>query len=256
MPIDFHDPANARTYSDREADATWLDAVTALLDPRGRTVVDLGCGGGTYARAWLDAGATAVIGVDSSAPILDAARRDAPAGLTLHRGDAAATGLPDACADVVAARALVHHVPEPGAVVAEAHRLLRRGGHVLVQDRTMDDVDRPGGREHPRGWFFDVFPRLRDVEASRRPDDRALRAALAAAGFASPSVRTLWEVRRRYVDREDYLSDVATRRGRSILHELDDDEVAHLVAELRGRLAAGPVVERDRWTLWSARRER
>ncbi|WP_432534482.1 class I SAM-dependent methyltransferase [Kineococcus arenarius] len=252
MPVDFHDPGNARTYSDRDADSSWNQAVTSLLDPRGHTVIDIGCGGGTYARAWLRLGAEVVTGVDSSAPILDAARSDAPPGLQLHLGDAAATGLPADGADIVFARALVHHVRDLGAVVLEAHRLLRPGGHYLVQDRTMDDVDQPGSVEHPRGWLFEVFPRLRQVEAARRPDHAGVHTALTAAGFDTPTVHTVWEVRRRYDDRETYLAEIAARTGRSILHELDDDELAHLVAELHRRLPVGPVLERDRWTLWCA----
>ncbi|WP_435738336.1 class I SAM-dependent methyltransferase [Cellulosimicrobium sp. PMB13] len=252
MPIDFDDPANARTYSDRDVDPSWDRAITGVLDPRGRTVVDIGCGGGVYARAWLRLGAAAVTGVDSSASILEAARAQAPAGLDLHLGDAAATGLSAARVDVVFARALVHHVADLPAVVREAHRLLREGGRYLIQDRTMADVDQPGNERHPRGWLFDVFPRLRQVEAARRPDDASLRDALGAAGFDAPSVRRLWEVRRRYDDREAYLAEIGTRTGRSILHELDDDELSYLVSELRGRLPAGPVLERDRWTLWCA----
>ena len=63
---------------------------------------------------------------------------------------------------------------------------------------------------------------------------------------------SLWEVRRRYGDREDYLSEIAQRTGRSILHDLDDTQLTHLVDELRRRLPDGPVVERDRWTIWRA----
>ena len=74
------------------------------------------------------------------------------------------------------------------------------------------------------------------------------------AGFAGVASSSLWEVRRRYADREDYLGEIAQRTGRSILHELSDSEVEHLVGELRARLPEGPVVERDRWTLWRAER--
>lgn len=254
MPVDFHDPVNSGMYSGRDADASWDQAIIGALDPRGRDVIDVGCGGGIYSRAWLRLGARTVTGVDSSAPILDAARATAPPGLRLHLGDASATGLPSGSADVVFTRALVHHVPDLTAVAVEAHRLSRPGGCSLVQDRTMDDVDQPGTAEHPRGWFFDVFPRLRDVEAARRPTSEGLRAALVAAGFSEPTVSTAWEVRRRYDDRETYLAEVTSRTGRSILHELNDDELHHLVAELRQRLPRGPVLERDRWTLWCAPR--
>ena len=174
------------------------------------------------------------------------------AGVDFHQGDAASTGLDSGCADVVFERALIHHVPDLRAVAAEAARLLRSGGVLLVQDRTPDDVAQPGSATHPRGWFFDVFPRLLDVENERRPTGEAVTAALAAAGFGEITTTSLWEVRRRYADRADYLGEIAQRTGRSILHELTDAELARLVAELERRLPAGPLVEQDRWTLWRA----
>jgi ubiquinone/menaquinone biosynthesis C-methylase UbiE len=256
MPIDFHDSANSRTYSGREADASWCAAVVRLVDPTGAQVVDVGCGGGTYTRAWSELGAAGVTGIDFSEPILDAARsaHGPLPGVTFRQGDAAATGLEDGCADIVFERALVHHVPDLAAVAAEAARLLRPGGRLLVQDRTPEDVAEPGSPLHPRGWLFDVFPRLRDVENGRRPSSTQVSAALASAGFGTVATTSLWEVRRRYADREDYLDEIAARTGRSILHDLDDAELGHLVAELRQRLPEGPLVEQDRWTLWSARR--
>jgi ubiquinone/menaquinone biosynthesis C-methylase UbiE len=254
VPIDFHDTANRRTYSGRDADASWRETVAALVDPVGATVVDVGCGGGTYTRAWSELGATTVVGVDFSEPILDAAReahRDLPR-VTFRRGEAAATGLPDGCADVVIERALIHHVRDLAATSAEAFRVLRAGGVVLIQDRTPDDVGLPGSATHPRGWLFDVLPRLLDVENGRRPDTAVVTAALERAGFGDVTTTRLWEVRRRHADREDYLTEIGSRTGRSILHELGDEELARLVDELRRRLPDGPLVEQDRWTLWRA----
>jgi ubiquinone/menaquinone biosynthesis C-methylase UbiE len=256
VPIDFHDTANRGTYSGREADASWREAARALVDPAGADVVDIGCGGGTYTRAWHELGARTVTGVDFSEPILDAAREahgEVP-GLTFRTGEAVATGLPDGCADVVFERALVHHVPDLGAVAAEGARILRPGGIVLIQDRTPEDVAQPGSATHPRGWLFEVVPRLLEVENGRRPDPSVIGAALTSAGFGQVTTTSLWEVRRRYADRADYLGEIAARTGRSILHELDDAELRHLVGELRRRLPEGPLVEQDRWTLWSARR--
>jgi SAM-dependent methyltransferase len=252
VPIDFRDPANRRTYSGREADPSWRDAVVALVDPAGVDVVDIGCGGGTYVRAWHDLGAATVTGVDFSEPQLASARQEHRAlpGVGFRFGDATATGLDSGCADVVFERALIHHVPDLGAVAGEAARLLRPGGVVLVQDRTPDDVDQPGSATHPRGWIFEVFPRLLDVENARRSAVSAVTAALASAGFGEITATPLWEVRRRYADRDDYLTEIAQRTGRSILHELTDTELAHLVDELGRRLPEGPLVEQDRWTLW------
>jgi len=216
--------------------------------------VDVGCGGGTYTRAWHELGAATVTGVDSSPPILDAAvesHGEVP-GVRFVLGEASSTGLATGCADVVFERALVHHVADPDAVVAEARRLLRHGGVYLVQDRTPEDAFQPGSATHPRGWFFEAHPRLRHVEAARRPGKEALLAALQRAGLTGGSATTLWETRQVYADRGEYLAEVATRKGRSILHELNDDELARLVDYLKARLASGPVVEADRWTVWRA----
>jgi SAM-dependent methyltransferase len=143
-------------------------------------------------------------------------------------------------------------VPDLGAVAVEAARILRPGGILLIQDRTAEDVAQPGSVDHPRGWLFDLFPRLLEVENRRRPHPDDVEAALRTAGFRDLTTTTLWEIRRRYADREDYLSEIAERTGRSILHELSDDELVRLVEELRRLIPDGPLVEQDRWTLWRA----
>jgi ubiquinone/menaquinone biosynthesis C-methylase UbiE len=254
VPIDFHDTANRSTYSGREADLSWREAVVQLVDPVGAAVVDIGCGGGTYTRAWSELGAATVTGVDFSEPILVSARGDHGhrPGVGFHAGEAAATGLPDNSADVVFERALIHHVPDLDAAAAEAFRVLRPGGVLLIQDRTPEDVAQPGSETHPRGWLFDVFPRLLDVENGRRPDTATVADALTSAGFGDVTTTSLWEVRRRYTDRADYLAEIGSRTGRSILHELSDDELARYVDGLRRRLPEGRLVEQDRWTLWRA----
>lgn len=261
MPIDFSAPANRDTYGGRRADGSWRRAVVAALaavgtpGPEGLHVVDVGCGAGVYSLAWAELGAARVIGVDSSAVMLDAAR-EATAGvdrIRLHQADAAATGLRAHEADVVFERALVHHVPDLGAVVAEAVRLLRPGGAYVVQDRTMDDVRLPGSPRHPRGYLVERFPRLLEVEGRRRPDAAGLAALLRAEGL-DVRTSTVWETRAVHPDRETYLQEIRERRGRSVLHELDDAEIGLLVDLLAERLPAGaPVREADRWTLWVGR---
>jgi ubiquinone/menaquinone biosynthesis C-methylase UbiE len=92
VAIDFHDSANRVTYSGREADASWREAVLGLVDPTSADVVDVGCGGGTYTLAWRDLGAATVTGVDFSGPILEAAREnhgDVP-GVDFRSGEATA----------------------------------------------------------------------------------------------------------------------------------------------------------------------
>jgi ubiquinone/menaquinone biosynthesis C-methylase UbiE len=253
MPIDFHDPANRLAYAGRSADESWRAAMREVTDPSGAAVVDVGCGGGIYSRAWLELGAATVTGVDFSAEMLAAAREGAPDELHFVRGDAAATGLPDGSADIVFERALTHHVADLGAVAREARRLLRPGGTYLVQDRTPEDVSRPASPQHVRGYLFERFPRLLEIEVRRRPRSGVVRAALREAGFGEVATRTLWEVRRVHPSPDAYLAELRSRTGRSILHELTDAELDALVGHLRTRLPDGPVTERDQWTLWAAR---
>ena len=111
----------------------WLAAARAALIPPasrdGAVLVDLGCGGGLLAPHVADKGYRHV-GVDLVASALRLAARH---GVTPVRGDALAVPLADGCADVVSAGELLEHVPDPRRALAEACRLLRPGG-LLVLD--------------------------------------------------------------------------------------------------------------------------
>ncbi|MFF7247443.1 class I SAM-dependent methyltransferase [Embleya sp. NPDC008237] len=255
MPIDFHSPANRLTYARRAAGEDWARLIRDLVPPAGARVVDVGCGGGVYTTAWLDLGAASAIGVDFSATILSGARERAGErpGLSFHQGDAYATGLPDGAADIVFERALIHHLDDLVGCFREARRLLAPGGALIVQDRTPADVTRPGTPTHLRGWFFERFPALLDIEAARRPTAEAVTAALGEAGFGAVRTAALTETRREYADAREVVADLTARTGRSILHDLTDDELSDLAAYIRDRLPArGPIHETDHWTIWSA----
>jgi ubiquinone/menaquinone biosynthesis C-methylase UbiE len=252
--IDFHSEANRGTYARRDADIGWADAMAAIVDPAGKRVADIGCGGGIYSQAWRRLGASDVVGVDFSAQMVaDARARTAGlSGLAFQQGDAAATGLAPASRDIVFERALIHHLGRYEPAFAEARRVLVPGGRLIVQDRTPADVGLPGSPDHLRGWFFERFPRLLAIEAGRRPTSEAVEKALQAVGFGAIRCRTLWEVRRTYATIEALERDLEARTGRSILHALDDGELHDLVAFIRERIGTPPIVERDRWTVWSA----
>jgi SAM-dependent methyltransferase len=239
----------------RPADAGWAEAMRRIVDPRAKSVADIGCGGGIYSRAWRAMGAGAVVGVDFSAEMVGAAREQATgdARLSFRQGDAAASGLPSGSVDIVFERALIHHLADYRSCFGEAHRVLVRRGMLIVQDRTPADIDLPGSAEHIRGYFFERFPRLRAVELARRPTEAAVRTALTAAGFHDVDSMVLWEVRKRHDDRDRLRQDLLARTGRSILHDLDDHELGELVAYITARLPdSGAIVEKDRWTVWKA----
>ncbi|WP_446211689.1 methyltransferase domain-containing protein [Micromonospora sp. IBSANI012] len=109
----------------------------ALVPPATRPdalLVDLGCGAGLLAPHLAGKGYRHV-GVDLTRSALAQA---AAHGVTVVNGDATAVPLVDGCADVVAAGELLEHVPDWRRVVAEACRLLRPGG-LLVLD-TLNDT--------------------------------------------------------------------------------------------------------------------
>lgn len=254
MTIDFHSEANRGTYARRDADTGWADAITAIVDPAGKRVADIGCGGGIYSQAWRALGTSDVVGVDFSAQMVADARErtDGLPGLAFQQGDAAVTGLAPASRDIVFERALIHHLESYEPAFAEARRVLVPGGRLIVQDRTPADVELPGTPEHLRGWFFERFPKLLAIEVGRRPTSEAVERALRTTGFSAIQSRTLWEVRRTYATIEDLDRDLAARTGRSILHALDDGDLCDLIAFIRERIGAPPIVEKDRWTIWSA----
>jgi ubiquinone/menaquinone biosynthesis C-methylase UbiE len=254
MTIDFHSESNRGTYARRDADTGWADTMTALVDPVGRRVADIGCGGGIYSQAWRALGASDVVGVDFSGQMVaDARERSAgQSGLAFQQGDAAATGLAPASRDIVFQRALIHHLKSYEPAFAEARRVLVPGGQLIVQDRTPADVELPGSREHLRGWFFERFPKLLAIETGRRPSTDVVEQAMQVTGFTGVRKRTLWEVRRTYATGEELERDLAARTGRSILHALDDGELQALIAFIRERIGEPPIVEKDRWTIWSA----
>ncbi len=255
MSIDFHSEAVKETYAHRHAHADWAQAIAGLVQPAGKRVVDVGCGGGIYTRAWADLGAARVTGVDFSQVMVETATKqaDGRAGLSFRVGAADDTGAPSRSADAVFERALIHHLADYTDCFREAARLLAPGGMLLVQDRTVEDVGLPGSARHIRGYFFECFPRLAAFESGRRPSDARVRQALQAAGFTQIESRTLWETRKTYDGFEALACDLRARTGRSILHELNDAEIETLVAFIGQRIRSGEsVVEQDRWTIWSA----
>ncbi len=110
----------------------WLaEARAALVPPASRpaaVLVDLGCGGGLLAPH-LEGKGYHHIGVDLTLSALGTAREHE---LAVLRGDVTAVPLRDASADVVCAGEILEHVTDAAAVAAEACRLLRPGGTLVV----------------------------------------------------------------------------------------------------------------------------
>jgi len=123
--------------------AAWARALGHLLPPL--DVADLGCGEG-YLTIETARWAKSVVAVDRSEAVLerarDLARRRRVNNITWKKGDLAKLPLKDATVDVTLFSQALHHAARPDRAMAEAVRILRPGGRVLVLDL----------REHEEAW--------------------------------------------------------------------------------------------------------
>ncbi len=124
----------------------------------GETVLDLGCGAGPdLILAARDVGPTGrVIGVDLLPEMCVRARANAQdAGVTVGVVAAEVEGLPlpDGCVDVVLTNGVVSLSARKARLFAEARRVLRRDGRIVVADMTLDEEDLPSEvLVHPSAW--------------------------------------------------------------------------------------------------------
>ena len=118
-----------------------LSALLGLLDPEWK-VGDLGCGTGQVAEV-LAPWVRQVIAVDESAAMLQAAKRRVRglANVEVRRGALEALPIPDASLDALTCVLVLHHLPAPELALAEAARVLRPGGRLLLTDMMPHDHD-------------------------------------------------------------------------------------------------------------------
>jgi ubiquinone/menaquinone biosynthesis C-methylase UbiE len=107
--------------------------VREILDglPRG-IALDAACGTGRHSAYLASLGYT-VIGVDSSAAMLERAREKVSDG-TFHESDLYDLPLSDDHVDVVVCALALMHVPEIEPALAELVRVLRPGGSLVISD--------------------------------------------------------------------------------------------------------------------------
>src|SRR5712692_3705939 len=108
--------------------------VREILDglPRG-VALDAACGTGRHSAYLASLGHT-VIGVDSSAAMLERAGEKVPGG-EFHEADLCDLPLPDDHVDLVVCALALMHVPDIEPVLAELVRVLRPGGSLVISDR-------------------------------------------------------------------------------------------------------------------------
>ncbi|WP_342164979.1 class I SAM-dependent methyltransferase [Methylobacterium sp. SD21] len=204
-----------------------MDALTLIRETfaplADRAILDIGCGTGTLARALSEDGA-AVTGIDPGAEALAKARTLVPSA----RFEAAsADSLPFADGQFDGAVMLnsLHHVPDPAKALAEAARVLRPGGRLVVIEPLAS------------GTFFDALKPIEDETAIRAAAQAAIAHAVAEGAFACERDLTV-ERRESFADSEAFFTRVTAvdpDRARAIRERRDMIEVAFSGAAVRGQ---------------------
>ena len=123
--------------------AAWSRAIGLLLPAL--DVADLGCGEG-YLTVEAARWARHVVAIDRSAGVLARAKalatRKRLANITWKRGELQRLPIDDGAVDVALLSQALHHAIDPSAALAEARRILRPNGRLLVLDL----------RAHDEGW--------------------------------------------------------------------------------------------------------
>jgi SAM-dependent methyltransferase len=150
----------------------------------GERVLDLGCGAGHTALA-LAPRAARVMAVDVTPEMLAVASAlAAQRGITnveFHRADAASLPFDDAGFALVTSRFAAHHFAAPAQALAEAARVLRPGGRLLL-------VDTVAPEDPALDTFFNAAELLRDGSHVRNWRLSEWWRLLADAGFAAQVV--------------------------------------------------------------------
>lgn len=189
----YHDAA-AATYDAKwsiafdEAGLAYVrERTQRMLTPRRyERVLEVGAGTGFWVLNLWRAGIVERVDVtDISEGMLEACRVNAAAmgcPVEVRVGDAERLPYEDQSFDLVVGHAFLHHLPDPQAALAEAHRVLAPGGALLIagEPSRMGDriagVAKTGTRTACRA--FTRFPPLRSLASERIPpateEDRIL----------------------------------------------------------------------------------
>ncbi len=123
--------------------AAWARALGHLMPPL--EVADIGCGEG-YLAIETAQWAKHVIAIDRSPDVLARAKalgaRRRVGNITWKRGDMEKLPLADASVDLAVLSQALHHASDPPVVIAEAARVVRPGGQVLILEL----------RSHEESW--------------------------------------------------------------------------------------------------------
>jgi ubiquinone/menaquinone biosynthesis C-methylase UbiE len=138
------------------------EALLKLMPPL--VIADLGAGEGTFSQL-LAQRAERVIAVDNSEKMVEfgseLARTHGIANLEYRLGDLEAVPIEEAGVDVAFLSQALHHAPHPERAIAEAWRILKPGGRILVLDLLRHHF------EEAREMYADLWLGFTEIEIER-----------------------------------------------------------------------------------------
>lgn len=151
-----------RTYVPGRSWKGLSEALIRLIEPQ--VIADLGAGEGTLAQM-LAQRALHVIAVDSSPRMVEfgaqLARDHGVSNLEYRLGDLESPPIDDGSVDLVLFSQALHHAQRPARAVAEASRILKPGGRIVILDLLRHDF------EEARELYADVWLGFSEVEVDQ-----------------------------------------------------------------------------------------
>ncbi len=132
--------AFADSMDERQSDPTMEAIVAAYLDQltldTDTLTIEVGAGAGAVTRRIAAKAAGKVIGYEPSAGFVAeaVARAGAVPNLRFEQADGAQLPLDDGAVDIVVMHTVLTHVTDPAALIAEARRVLKVGGQLVICD--------------------------------------------------------------------------------------------------------------------------
>jgi ubiquinone/menaquinone biosynthesis C-methylase UbiE/biotin operon repressor len=138
------------------------ETLLTLMPPM--VIADLGAGEGTFSQL-LARRSKKVIAIDSSDKMVEYGRELASKhgvkNLEYRKGDLEAVPIRDAAVDLAFFSQALHHAQHPGRAVAEAWRILKPGGRIVVLDLLRHNY------EEAREMYADLWLGFTEVELTR-----------------------------------------------------------------------------------------
>jgi ubiquinone/menaquinone biosynthesis C-methylase UbiE len=203
----------------------------------GARILEVGCGTGAISRVLAGwPGVEEVLGVDPSPPLVNKARELARgvANLSFQVADGRTLPSADTSFDVVVLHRVLSHVPRPEDVLAEASRVLRPSGQLVVFDGDYATITVATSDVDPLQACVKAFAPayINDPWIVRR-----LPSLLRAAGFMEGRTRSHGYVQ---VDAPEYMLSIVDRGADALARagHIGADLASALKAEARQRVAA------------------